>query len=94
MSSRTKYVSMDKIGRDLEFGSVLLRLMMVINDCAIAGETMEMWKSEDSEARRKKREEAFKYFVELQISHIYEGLKIIGEISKTTVISPGTPMAV
>ncbi len=54
--------------------------MMVMNDCAIAGETAEMWKSEDSELRRKKREEAFKYFVELQIAHIYEGLKIIREI--------------
>lgn len=71
---------MDKMGRDPEFGSVLLRLMMVVNDCAIAGETAEMWKSEDSELRRKKREEAFKYFVELQIAHIYEGLKIIREI--------------
>jgi len=81
LSSRTKFVSMDKIGRDPEFGSVLLRLMMVVNDCAIAGETAEMWKSEDSELRRKKREEAFKYFVELQIAHIYEGLKIIREIA-------------
>ena len=42
---------------------------------------MEMWKSEDSESRRKKREEAFKYLVELQIAHIYEGLKIIGELA-------------
>ncbi|WP_439609906.1 hypothetical protein [Reyranella sp.] len=73
-------MSMGKMGRDPEFGSVLLRLMMVVNDCAIAGETAEMWKSEDSELRRKKREEAFRYFVELQIAHIYEGLKIIREI--------------
>lgn len=80
MSSRTKSVSMDKIGRNPAFGSILLRLMMVVNDCAIASETAEMWKSEDSELRRKKREEAFKYFVELQIAHIYEGLKIIREI--------------
>lgn len=80
MSSRTKFVSMDKIGRDPELGSVLLRLMMVANDCAIASETAEMWKSEDTELRRKKREEAFKYFVELQIAHIYEGLKIVREI--------------
>jgi hypothetical protein len=34
--SRTKVVSMDKLGLDPEFAFVLLRLMMVMNDCAAA----------------------------------------------------------
>jgi len=77
-------VQMDKLGRDPEFGSVLLRLMMVVNDCAIAAETAQMWKSEDSELRKKKREEAFRYFAELTIAHVYEGGKIIREIESNS----------
>ncbi len=82
IKSRTKLVSMDKIARDAEVGSMLIRLMMVMNDCAIAEETATMWRERDDERIRIKQQEAFKYFVELQIGHLHEGLALIREIAK------------
>lgn len=84
MSSRTKLVSMDKIAADKEIGSVLIRLMMVMNDCAIAEETATMWRERMEEKIRIKQQEAFKYFVELQIGHLHEGLAIVREIAQKT----------
>lgn len=81
MSSRTKIISIDKLARDPVLGSVLVRLMMVINDNSICDESVRMWKGILDESRRVRVQEAFKYFVELQIAHIYEGLQIIREIN-------------
>jgi hypothetical protein len=58
--------------------------MMVINDNAIADETARMWQADSSERRKVRRQEAFKYMVELQIAHIYEGMQIIREIEKNS----------
>lgn len=82
MSSRTKLVSIDKIARDPEVGSMLIRLMMVMNDCAIAEESATMWRGRTDEKTRVKQQEAFKFFVELQIGHLHEGLALIREIAK------------
>lgn len=54
--------------------------MMVINDNAICDESVRMWKAITTESHRVRVQEAFKYFVELQIAHVYEGLQIIREI--------------
>lgn len=85
--STTKIVSIDRLARDPKLGSVLVRLMMVLNDCAIADETASIWRANKSERRAVRRQEAFKYFVELQIAHIYEGLKIIKEIKNDPQLS-------
>jgi hypothetical protein len=82
MSSRTKLISIDKIARDPEIGSMLIRLMMVMNDCAIAEESATIWRERTDEKTRVKAQEAFKFFVELQIGHLHEGLALIREIDK------------
>jgi len=84
MSSRTKIIAIDKLARDPDLGSVLVRLMMVINDNAIGDETARMWQADTSEKRKGRRQEAFKYMVELQIGHIYEGMQIIREIDQSS----------
>jgi hypothetical protein len=82
MSSRTKAVSMDRLALTPDRGSVLLRLMMVVNDFVIANDTLNMWKQQSEEENKTKRQEAFKYLVESQIGHIYEGMLIIKEIEE------------
>jgi hypothetical protein len=81
-----KWVSIEKLNRDPEVASTLLRLMMVVNDCALADESLAMWQSEQSESRNVRRQEAAKYFVELQIAHLYEGMKIIHEMSSSSTL--------
>src|SRR5262249_30101423 len=61
-------------------GSVLIRLMIAINDMALAHDALRLW-VEEQERSRKHRERGGKiYFVRLQISHIYEALSIVKEI--------------
>jgi hypothetical protein len=48
MASRTKVVHLDKLDRDPEFASVLLRLMMVVNDFAMANDILTMWRKNRS----------------------------------------------
>ena len=82
VKSKTKLVSFDKIARDPDIGSVLIRLMMIMNDCVIAEESATMWRRRTDEKTRIKQQEAFKYFVELQIGHLHEGLALIREIAR------------
>jgi hypothetical protein len=59
---------------------VLIRLMMVINDMSLAMDAQRRW-TEDAGAARKHRERGAKiYFIRLQVSHIYEAMKIVMEI--------------
>ncbi len=83
MSSRTKTVSMDRLAQTPSRGSVLLRLMMVVNDFVIANDTLNMWRQKSGEENKTKRQEAFKYLVESQIAHIYEGMLIVKEIEES-----------
>ena len=80
MPSRTKLVSVDKIAKNKDLGTLLIRLMMVVNDCAIADEALSMWRSNSDEDKRQRRQQAMNYFIELQAGHLHEGLALIREI--------------
>ena len=86
-SSRTKIISMDKLAQDTVLGSVLVRLMMVINDFSIANDAVGMWRSDTTIKRILRRDEAVRYFVAVHISHVFEGmLKIIKEIEESAAL--------
>jgi len=83
-NSRTKIVSMDKMARDPILGSVLVRLMMVINDFSVANDALGFWRHTTSHRRLLRRGDALRYFVAVQVSHVYEGmLTIIEEIERS-----------
>jgi hypothetical protein len=78
--STHKYARLDAIASKGELGSVLIRLMMVINDMSLAADALRRW-TEDSRSEREHRTRGAKiYFIRLQISHIYEAMKIVDEI--------------
>lgn len=79
-------VSLQKLNRDPVLASALLRLMMAINDSALADESLTMWQAVTDEKRKVRRQEAIKYFVELQIAHLYEGMKVLREISRSQAL--------
>jgi hypothetical protein len=80
MSSTTRIIQLSRIASQGDLGSVLIRLMIAINDMALAHDALRLW-AEEEEHSRKHRERGGKiYFVRLQISHIYEALSIVKEI--------------
>jgi hypothetical protein len=82
-SSRTKIVSLDKMARDPELGSVLVRLMLVMNDFSIANDALGFWRADTSRKRINRQGDALRYLVSVQVSHVFEGmLSIISEIEK------------
>jgi hypothetical protein len=88
--STHKFARLAAIASTGELGSVLIRLMMVINDMSLAMDAQRRW-IEDAKNDRKHRERGAKiYFIRLQISHIYEAMKIVEEIRD----SPALMMAV
>lgn len=77
---------MDKLARDPTLGSVLVRLMMVVNDLTLVNECVDMWRATDERKRKNRQNEALKYLIELEVAHLHEGLGIIGKINKTPVL--------
>lgn len=78
--STHKYARLDAIASKGALGSVLIRLMMVINDMSLAMDAFRRW-TEDAKTEREHRARGAKiYFIRLQMSHIYEAMKIVKEI--------------
>lgn len=77
--STHEFAQLDAIASKGELGSVLIRLMMVINDMSLAMDAQRRW-TEEAKAERQHRERGAKiYFIRLQVSHIYEAMKIVEE---------------
>jgi hypothetical protein len=84
--STHKFARLDAIASKGDLGSVLIRLMMVINDMSLAMDGQRRW-IEDAKSERQHRERGAKiYFIRLQISHIYEAMKIVEEIRDSPVL--------
>lgn len=78
--STHKFARLAAINSKGKLGSVLVRLMMVINDMSLAMDAQRRW-VEDVKMERTHRERGAKiYFIRLQISHIYEAMTIVEEI--------------
>jgi hypothetical protein len=87
MSSRTKIVNISKLAADPRLGSILVRLMMVLNDFSIANDAVGFWRADESPKRQARSAEAARYFVGLQISHVFEGmLDIVRQIETTPAL--------
>src|SRR6476660_8735542 len=84
MSSRTKIVNISKLAADPSLSSVLVRLMMIMNDFSIANDAVGFWRADEGRKRQARSAEAVRYFVGLQVSHVFEGmLDIVKEIETT-----------
>lgn len=78
--STHKYARLDALASKGELGSVLVRLMAVINDMSLAADAQRRW-TEDALKEREHRQRGAKiYFMRLQISHIFEAMTIVREI--------------
>jgi hypothetical protein len=79
-NSTTKNVRLGSIADRGKLGSVLIRLVMVMNDMSLAMDGLGWWVNDNERPRQHREVGARIYFARLQLSHLYEGMKIVEEI--------------
>jgi hypothetical protein len=80
MSSREWIVRTDKLLQDQQVGSVILRLMMFMNDIVITNTEMFEWEKTEDPKKKFRWRGAVLYFGRMQSAHLFEALSIIREI--------------
>ena len=81
--STTSLISMTRLAEQGELGGVMVRLMMVLQDFALANHAMAGWKAEKNGKLKDRHIGAGRYFLRLQMSHIFEAFALIEEIQKS-----------
>ncbi|WP_072375405.1 hypothetical protein [Hyphomicrobium sp. NDB2Meth4] len=85
--STTWLVSMERLADLGEIGSLMVRLMTAVQDFGLANYAMGKWKAEDSFKLQPRKLGAARYFLRLQMSHMFEALAIIeNEIERTPAL--------
>jgi hypothetical protein len=82
MSSRTLSVRSAKLLRDEKLGSVILRLMIAMNDIGITNSSMAEWEQSDDPKKKARWRGGVLYFGRVQSAHLFEAFSIIDEIKK------------
>jgi hypothetical protein len=85
--TRTIYTNFQDLSIRGESAIVILKLMMAFNDLSLANQALSRWQEEQPNCRKVRQVGAKMYFVRIQISHLYEGLKIIDAIRKDPALS-------
>jgi hypothetical protein len=80
--SRTRSAKTTAITKHSELTDVLIRLMLSVNDIALASDANDEWASETAQRRVYRKAAARMYFIRVLMGHVYEGLIIIEHISR------------
>ncbi len=83
MSSTTRVVHSRKLVVDKKIASVVLRLMMAMNDIGVANDALQEWQKTKDKKKKQRKDGGKLYYGRMQSAHIYEALLIIEEIGKT-----------
>jgi hypothetical protein len=81
--SRTWFVKASIIASQPELASVLIRLMLSINDISLASDANDGWALTTELRRGFRRNGARMYFIRILMAHVYEALLIVREIAQT-----------
>jgi hypothetical protein len=80
MSSRTWIARSARLLANESLGSVVLRLMIAMNDLAMTNSSMAEWETTGDEKKRARWRGGVLYFGRMQTAHLFEALGIIKEI--------------
>jgi hypothetical protein len=72
-----------KLALDQEIASVVLRLMMAMNDIGIVNDALQQWFNTEDKKKKQRQDGGKLYYGRMQSAHIYEALLIIEEIENT-----------
>jgi hypothetical protein len=82
MSSRTWTAKTSALAADKELSSVIVRLMMALNDLAIANDGLSEWT--DNPKRLDRQQGGRLYYGRMLMSHVFEALEIIKDIQRSS----------
>ncbi len=81
--SRIKYFKSRDLAQTGGLPAVLIRLMLAVNDIALAADADAFWEETTEQRRAYWKRRARMYFIRLIMSHVHEALKIIEGINKS-----------
>jgi hypothetical protein len=81
MSSREWIFKSRKLLSDPKLASVVVRLMIVMNDIGLTNSQMPEWEKTDDPKKKLRARGAVLYFGRIQSAHLFEALSIIKEIA-------------
>jgi hypothetical protein len=81
--NRTSLMKSTSVSARPELTATLVRLMLSVNDIALAADANDQWAETGDRKRVGMRNAARGYFVRVLLSHVYEGLLIVEEISRS-----------
>lgn len=76
-----RQVHFDRLRSKAPDAAIIVKLMMACNDLSTANQALDDWKRNQPKDRVDKQIAACTYFVRVEISHLYEALKIIKQIA-------------
>ena len=82
MRSTTWYVTTEKLTGDPKWAPTLVRLIIAMNDVSTASYSIDQWADAKERKFQERKVGASLYFARMLLSHIYEALQIVAEISK------------
>jgi hypothetical protein len=86
MSSRTWTAKISTLTADEELASVIVRLMMVLNDIAIANDGLGEWTFTKNPKKLSRQAGGRLYYGRMLMSHVFEALGIIEDIKKSETL--------
>jgi hypothetical protein len=81
--NRTSLMKSTSVSARHELTATLVRLMLSVNDIALAADANDQWAETADRKRAAMRNSGRGYFVRLLLSHVYEGLLIVEEMSRS-----------
>jgi hypothetical protein len=93
VSSRTFMVRSATLLRDEKLASIVLRLMISMNDISITNSSMAEWEKTEDPKKKARWRGGVLYFGRVQSAHLFEALSIIAEIKKDSDLTAAVAAA-
>ena len=78
--TRTQRIDFAQLLRRKNTAPMIVKLMMVCNDLSLVNEALVHWQEEQPRMQKHRQRGAVIYFARIELSHLFEGLKIVEEI--------------
>jgi hypothetical protein len=82
----TKYIDLNDLLENENESALIIQLMMVVNDLSAAQSSFLYWKEDKPKLWSEMQRGAILYFIRLEMSHLFEGMKIIENIERNEKI--------
>lgn len=82
-----RQVRFDRLQAKGQDAAIVIKLMMACNDMSLSNQALDDWKKPQTRERIDRQRAACMYFVRVELSHLFEALKIIEQIQRSPGLS-------